>query len=35
MTFQFTEEELNLFERRFEEGYNIDTDSRYNDWLSK
>ena len=29
----FTHAELELFERRFEEGYDVQTDSRYNLWL--
>ena len=32
---KFTAEELVLFERRFQEGYNIVDDSKYNAWLQK
>ena len=32
---KFTVEELALFERRFQEGYDIVDDSRYNAWLQK
>lgn len=31
--FQFTEEEQRLFENRFENGYDLQTDERYNAWL--
>ena len=31
----FTMEEIELFQTRYENGYDISTDSRYNDWLAK
>ena len=31
----FTMAELALFKRRYENGYDLKTDSRYNQWLSK
>ena len=31
----FTMEEIELFQIRYENGYDISTDSRYNDWLAK
>ena len=31
----FTEEEINTFERRFEEGYDLRNDPRYNLWLER
>ena len=30
---KFTEEEITLFEKRFENGYNLTIDARYNTWL--
>jgi hypothetical protein len=30
---EFTEDELSLFERRYENGYDLKGDSRYNLWL--
>ena len=35
VTMKFTAEELALFERRFQEGYDIVDDSKYNAWLQK
>ena len=32
---KFTAEELALFERRFQEGYDIVDDSKYSAWLQK
>ena len=32
---KFTEEELALFKKRQENGYNITTDARYNMWLKQ
>jgi hypothetical protein len=31
--YSFTEEEIKLYERRFENGYDLKTDERYNAWL--
>ena len=31
----FTDAEINLYERRFEEGYNLDHDERYNEWVQR
>jgi hypothetical protein len=32
-SYPFTEEEIKLFETRFENGYDLRTDERYNAWL--
>ena len=32
---EFTDAELNLFECRFHEGYDLDTDERYNEWVQR
>lgn len=32
---EFSLEELSLFKRRFENGYNLHSDQRYNLWLEK
>lgn len=32
---KFTAEEIALFEKRFEEGYDIVDDNKYNAWLHK
>ena len=32
---EFTEEEISLFERRYEEGYDLAHDAQYNMWLSR
>ena len=34
-TAEFTEEEIALFETRYENGYDVTEDARYNKWLSK
>ena len=31
----YTDAEINLYERRFEEGYNLDHDERYNEWVQR
>ena len=31
----FTDTEINLYERRFEEGYNLDHDEHYNEWVQR
>ena len=35
VAFDFTDEEISLFERRFENGYDLTGDKRYNLWLSR
>ena len=32
---EFTDAELNLFECRFQEGYDLDHDERYNEWVQR
>ena len=32
---EFTDAELNLFEYRFQEGYDLDHDERYNEWVRR